>query len=56
VYACDVEAQSEEEAFAKAYLALNLQETDTLTDKRVEARGDRYLVTLEYTAVEKINF
>ena len=56
VYACEVEAQSEDEAFAKAYLALELGEADELQTRSVEGCGDRYLVTLEYTAVEIMNF
>ena len=56
VYACEVEAESEEEAFAKAYLALALTPTDELTAKRIEERENSYFVTLEYTAVQTMNF
>ncbi len=56
VYACEIEAENEDEAFAKAYLALALKETDELKARRIEAREGRYFVTLEYTAVERMNF
>ncbi|MBR2442124.1 MAG: sporulation protein YqfD [Clostridia bacterium] len=56
VYACEVEAESREEAFAKAYLALNLTEADELTLTRAEESEKGYLVTLEYTAIQTMNF
>lgn len=55
-YTCDVEAESGEEAFAKAYLAIGLSETDEIQKTEIAENGTHYRVTVEYTAVETINF
>ncbi len=56
VYTCEVEAESKEQAFAKAYLALALSQQDEIRKTTVEQTGNTYLVTVEYTVVEKMNF
>lgn len=49
------EAQSEEEAFAKAYLSLRLSEKDTITDKEIKQEGNLFYVKIAYTAIEQMN-
>ncbi len=56
VYEEIISADSEESAFAQAYLALNLSDDDTITKREINARQHDFLVRIEYTAVEKINF
>ena len=52
----DIEAEDEESAFAKAYLALGLTAEDTLQKIEVAENGALYRVKLAYQAVERINF
>ena len=56
VWECEVEAESEEEAFAKAYLAVGLTDNDALQSVTVENNEKTYRVRLEYQAVETMNF
>ena len=56
VWEGEVEAESEEEAFAKAYLAAALTDMETLQNRTVENNGKTYRVRLEYQAVETMNF
>lgn len=50
------QAESAEEAFAKAYLEIGLCERDTITKKKIEEKGNEYAVTIEYTAIQTVNF
>ena len=51
----EIEAESEEEAFAKAYLALGLTDLDTLQETKIENNGKTYRVQMTYQAIEAIN-
>ena len=55
-YEKSLQAASAEEAFAKAYLELGLLERDQITKKTIEERNNEYVVTIEYTAFQTINF
>ena len=55
VFALQIEAETEEEAFAKAYLQLNLSKRDKITDKEIVGSDGLYHVKIEYIAVETIN-
>lgn len=55
-YEEEIAAESEEEAFAQAYLAVGLTEKDELIQKEVEKRENGYFVRLSYTAIETKNF
>ncbi len=57
-YEAEIEATTAEEAFANAYLALELSPLDTLTQKsveKVENAENVFCVKLAYTVIEKIN-
>ena len=51
----DIEAESKEDAFAKAYLALGLTESDTLQETKIENNGKTYRVSIRYQAIETMN-
>ena len=51
----EIEAETEEEAFAKAYLALGLTDLDTLQQTKIENNGKTYRVQMTYQAIETIN-
>ncbi len=51
----EIEANSEEEAFAKAYLTVNFTEQDTLQKTTIKNNGKTYRVTMQFQAVETIN-
>ena len=51
-----LQAASAEEAFAMAYLEIGLSERDQITKKTIEQKGNEYAVTIEYTAIQTINF
>ncbi len=51
-----IAAESEEEAFALAYLQAGLTGTEYLDGQSVQKEGDGYLVALRYTVVESMNF
>ena len=55
-YEACVEAEDEQSAFAKAYLALELSQNDTIVCLDVAADGCVYKVHIEYTVIETINF
>ncbi len=55
-YEKSLQAASAEEAFAKAYLEIGFSQRDTITKKKVEERKNEYVVTIEYTAIQTINF
>ena len=55
LHEAEYEVESEEEAFAKAYLALGLEKNCTVEEKSVEARENGFFVRIAYTAVESIN-
>ena len=55
VWEGEIEANGEEEAFAKAYLIANLTEQDTLQKTTIENNGKTYRVTMQFQAVETIN-
>ena len=55
-YEKSLQAASAEEAFAKAYLELGLLERDQITKKTIEERNNEYVVTIEYTVFQTINF
>ncbi len=48
-------AQSEEEAFAKAYLALALADGDGVTQKQITQTGKEFHVKISYLVTERIN-
>ena len=50
-----MEAETEEEAFAKAYLALGLTDLDTLQETKIENNGKTYRIQMIYQAIETIN-
>ncbi len=50
-----IEASSQEEAFAKAYLALELAEGDVLTKTEITKNNELYLVIIDYERVETWN-
>ena len=58
VYEAYFSAASEEEAFAKAYLALELTEKDRVESHTAvpTEENDVYCVTVRYTAIETVNF
>ena len=51
----EIEAESKEEAFAKAYLALGLTQQDTLQETKIENNGKTYRVSIRYQAIETMN-
>ena len=55
-YEMDVEAENEESAFAKAYLAVGFTDKDEMKEKSITRQGDLYRVKLLYHAIETINF
>ena len=55
VWEGEIEAESEEEAFAKAYLALGLSERDTLQETTIKNNGKTYRIQMKYNAIETIN-
>ncbi len=56
VYEATIQTQSEEEAFATAYLELALLERDVITSKTVIQTDEGYSVKIEYTAIQTMNF
>ncbi len=54
-WAGEIEAASAEEAFAKAYLALELSPTDVLTSRTITENNGLYLVSFAYERVERWN-
>ena len=55
VYESVVTAQSEEQAFATAYLQLCLGERDEMESKTITKIENGYLVAIEYTVIETVN-
>ena len=55
VWEGEVEAESEEEAFAKAYLVAMLTDNDTLQETTIENNGKTYRVKMIYQAIETMN-
>ena len=56
VFSEEVQAKSEEEAFAQAYLALELSEYDEIVEKSITPLGvERFHVEINYVAVERMN-
>ena len=51
-----ITAADEEDAFATAYLNAGLTGEENLTARSVKKEDDGYLVTLQYTVVESMNF
>jgi len=51
-----VSAETEEEAFGQAYLALDLSERGRITLKNIQPSEEGFLVKLEYTEIQTINF
>ncbi|MBQ8658799.1 MAG: sporulation protein YqfD [Clostridia bacterium] len=56
VYEEEINAQTEQEAFAKAYLALGLSDKGEITGKSFVQNGDSFHVKLCYTEIQTINF
>ena len=50
------EAETKQEAFAKAYLALGLSAEDVITQSQVTEANGGYLVQLSYTVYQRMNF
>lgn len=55
-YERTLQAASEEEAFATAYLELGLSERDEITQKSVVEQDGGFAVRIEYTAIQTLNF
>ena len=55
VYEGEQEAEDEESAFARAYLALRLEEECTVLERAVERSENGFSVRIVYTAVESVN-
>ncbi len=55
-YEADVEAEDEESAFAKAYLAVGFTDKDEMIENSVKRQGELYRVKLLYRTVETMNF
>ena len=56
VYEERIQAESEESAFAQAYLALSLSKNDTIIRRETVPCEEGFLVKIEYVAIEKMNF
>ena len=54
-YEEEIATETAEQAFAEAYLKLNLADGDEVTRRQVEEVENGYLVHIEYTAIERIN-
>ena len=54
-YEAEIEAENEEEAFAKAYLAIGLRDEDKIVQKTFEKTERGYWATVRYEAVESKN-
>lgn len=55
IYEEEIAVETAEQAFAEAYLHLNLSDGDEVTKRQVEEVENGYLVRIEYTAIERIN-
>ena len=55
IYEAVVEAETEEEAFATAYLSADIGEKDTLIETSLSPMQNGFCVRLRYTAVESFN-
>jgi hypothetical protein len=55
VYEEELQAENKEQAFAKAYLSLALQESDTITNTQIEERETGFFVRIQYMAIQSIN-
>lgn len=55
VFETDIQADTEEEAFAAAYLALQLKESDKITEKEIVKKEELFHVKISYVAIEQIN-
>ena len=55
MYEAEIQAQSEEEAFAQAYLDIALQDGETLTKKELKKTENGFFVRMQYTAIESVN-
>lgn len=56
VWEGEIEAESEEEAFAKAYLAVGLTDQDVMGKTTIKNNGKSYRVAINYQAIETINY
>ena len=54
-YQTQIQAESEEEAFANAYLELGLTPLDRITEKEIFYENDLYTVKIGYIVIETIN-
>jgi hypothetical protein len=57
-YEAEIETESEEQAFAIAYLAIDLSQNDTINEiqiEKIETKENLFHVKIEYTAVESFN-
>ncbi len=55
-YALEVEAETEKEAFSKAYLAAGLTDRGELIEKKIEQKNGLYSVWFRYVELQTINF
>lgn len=55
-YTLDVEAEDEDSAFAKAYLAAGFTDKDEIKENSVERQGELYRVNFVYRTVDSMNF
>ena len=56
VYESVFATQSEEQAFAAAYLQLGLGESDEIENTQIAPTDGGYIVKIDYTVIETINF
>ena len=55
-YKAEIAAETEEEAFALAYLDAGLENVENTKEKKIEKTDGGFLVTIAYDAVESMNF
>jgi similar to stage IV sporulation protein len=56
VYECAFAVETEEQAFAAAYLELGLNENDEIENTEIAQTENGYIVKIAYTVIETINF
>ena len=54
-YEKEIQAENEEQAFARAYLELALNDGDFITEKQIQKTETGFFVRIHYTAIESFN-
>ena len=54
-YEKEIQAENEEQAFARAYLELALNDGDFITEKQIQKTETGFFVRIYYTAIESFN-